>query len=34
MDTFLNVIGSGLCFIALVMLLLAYMKKKKPKKDE
>jgi len=33
MDTFLNVIGSGLCFVALCMLLLAYMKKK-PKRDK
>lgn len=34
MDGFLNAIGSGLCFVALCMLLVAYMKKKNPKRDK
>lgn len=33
MDTVLNVVGSGLCFIALCMLLMAYMKKHSKRED-
>lgn len=34
MDAFLNVIGSGLCFVALCMLLVAFMKKKSKRNNE
>jgi hypothetical protein len=34
MDGVLNAIGSVLCFVALCMLLLAFMKKKSKKVDE